>query len=292
MYPMPESQLPFVIDTDTPPGWTVWSIQRACNRISYVGLPSGPMVIEEDGVFGPQTVLAVRAVQSLFTFKTLSERTSTQFHRHVVKFFTGDHPLSPAVYRQMYGALPDNLLHSISDGEASYCLACVSRNKDAAGKTTSADCGPFQDSLYPGDFPEQHRVERAFDVRVQAAELAAKLAGHYITYKDQAGTHDGKPGFMSASEKAWRLAALYHNWPAGADRLASTPTSQLSKAWFEDADWVIAIGGSRPVHLPDGYEIRSMYDWARFYSLGFTDHSWPGSVVKHVIDWSPQGDSA
>ena len=279
------NELPFTVGPGYSSGWIVWSVQRAINRMSYTAdVVSGvPTPIAEDGTYGMQTSDAIEVIQRLFgithsKFGTCDAPTQ----RHIIKFFSGDHKKSPLVYRAMYKDLPDNLLYSVCEGESAYTLGCISWNVNDQGEKESADLGPYQDSVMMSEFNDK-RVQHAFDVRVQTAEVAAKLYGHYKIYLPQAGC-------AGSVEKAWRLAALYHNWPVGADRLASTLVENLPPSWFEDADWVLGIGGpSGPVRLKDGTEVRTPYDWARFYSLGWPEHNWPGSVTKHVTAWQPQG---
>jgi hypothetical protein len=181
----------------------------------------------------------------------------------------------------MYAQLPDNLLHGLSSGESSYCLACVSDNI-TDGVRWSADLGAFQNNLTTSQMNDESLVKRSFDVRYMTSNTAVKIMNQFETFLNQ-------PGCAGNAERAWRCAAYYHNRPSDASYLASHPNwdTGLPREWYQDWSWLMGL--PYEIKLPDGTRLRSRWDWARFYAIGWGEHDWNGLVCQYVKNWAPQG---
>jgi hypothetical protein len=228
-------------------GWAVYALQCA--------LPGA----ERDGSFGAFTDAAVRAVQGSYAL--------------VVDGIAGpatQGALADRVCAEHSSGLPRGLIAGIAQGEGGKLLGPV--NWSVPG---GVDCGLFQRRVYGPPF-QLAELQRAFDPGYQAELLRRFLAARAEKYQ--------RPEMASPGpERAWRLAALAHNYPAGADTIAAKGIGGLSAYWRKPQAWVPAV------HLPDGYEIRTPLDWVRFYALGWpqAEHAWRGSVTKNVTDWTP-----
>ena len=169
-------------------------------------------------------------------------------------------------------APPDKLLYGFAEGEGGWLLAPV--NWSTPG---GVDCGAFQRRVYDEDFGSDAVIERAFNTSYQCDLLADRLVELHGIFLPRAGTRDGG---LPAEEKAWRLAALSHNYPSGADTLSKTPVKSLSSYWSTPQSWVTSVG----YKFPDGKPVATPLDWCNFYAgvLG----TYKGNVTKFVTRWS------
>lgn len=245
-------------------GVGVWALQRALNTMpNWADVPL-------DGDFGPMTKDSVTRFQKVIWPKDAAQQDGiagpgTQralVTRHVVASDTD---------------LPVGLLDGFAANEGGYLLAAV--NRSVAG---GVDCGVFQRRVYEGDYTDDAVVQRAFDVGYQADLLANRLVELRPVLQARAGTNDGYNG-MAPREKAWRLAALNHNYPVGADTLSRTPIRSLSSAWTSPASWVTGFG----FKFPDGTAVRTPLDWCHLYAgvLGVGERSTGGLVTMLVNVW-------
>ena len=240
-------------------GIHVWSLQKA--------LTARGVAVGADGDFGPATLTAVKAWQK-------------------AKGLTADGIAGPATQKSLVQTTvdarsaqaprpPDKLLYGFAEGEGGWYLAAV--NWSVPG---GVDCGAFQRRVYVEDYGDDAVVERAFNTSYQCDLLADALVDRFQAFLPRAGTKDGTGG-LSANEKAWRLAALYHNYPSGADTLSKTPVKQLSAYWSSPQTWVTSVG----YKFSDGKPVRTPLDWCELYAgvLG----NYKGNITKYVADWTP-----
>ena len=240
-------------------GIHVWSLQKA--------LTARGVAVGWDGDFGPATEKAVIAWQK-------------------AKGLTADGIAGPMTQRSLISATvdardaqaprpPAKLLYGFAEGEGGWYLAAV--NWSVAG---GVDCGAFQRRVYDEDYGNDAVIERAFNTSYQCDLLADALVERFQAFLPRAGTKDGTGG-LSANEKAWRLAALNHNYPSGADTLSKTPVKSLSSYWTTPQAWVSNVG----YKFPDGRAVRTPLDWCELYAgvLG----GYKGNITKYVVDWTP-----
>lgn len=216
-------------------GHDVWALQIALNE----GFVSTKVV--EDGEFGPVTEDNVRKWQinhNLTVDGVAGPLTQRSLALTLAAPITNTYKL------------PKYLMKGLIEGESGYFLGNVNW-----GVSGGIDCGVIQDRVIV-NFNSQTSLEAipdsrwhdAFSPKKSIDTTAAKLRRK----KDE---YFGKPG-ASTHKRAWELAILYHNWEAGAEKLAKGGI--LSK---ESAQWVIDIG-VRGVSSPA--------DWAEFYIQGKT----------------------
>jgi hypothetical protein len=239
-------------------GIVVWSLQKGLNVFQTD--------IATDGDFGAKTKSAVRAFQK-------SQK------------LTVDGIAGPATQKKL-GTLvlarydenvPPRLLEGFAQMEGGWLLGAV--NWSVAG---GVDCGMLQRRVYDEDYASAAVVERAFNVDYQARLLADRLVELRGIFIARTGTRDVYGG-MRPTEKAWRLAALNHNYPSAADRLSRTPIHQLDRYWTSPASWVTTHG----FRFPNGTAVRTPLDWCHLYSgILAGKHGHHGNVTKYVSSWS------
>lgn len=234
----------------------VWAIQRAFNKLNYSHI--GQLV--EDGNFGPGTQAAVTTWQDNVNL-------------------TADGIFGPASQKRLVRSIearvedvvsfPAGLVQSQIDGEGGNLIAAVNHSVEGG-----VDCGYTQRRIYKqsNGLYRQTDIERAFDSFVQITLLAE-------TNRSRKDYYIARPGVVNRKDKheyAWRLAALYHNWPYGAQRLADGyALSNTMKA-----SWVPA--GTK---FTDGTPVVTYAQWAKFYSMGAPEHNHKGQMVKYVTNW-------
>lgn len=270
-------------------GIAVWSLQRALNGVGF-------SLVSTDGAFGPATKAAVLRYQE--HVKTNSDPN------FVVDGIAGNgtqKQLAQDIIAPVEGIerTPHGLLSGFAQGEGGWWLDAVnwslSRKVDPAIPLAKSgvDCGLFQRRVYEVDWTDDAVIERAFDTRYQADLLAKSLVNLRSIFLARAGTND-RYGGMSPREKAWRLAALNHNYPAGADRLSRTPISALDLYWTTPQTWVISAmtwtdshGVKHRVTFPNGRTIDTPLDWCHAYAgvLGAGKYGTNGSVTRFVSIW-------
>lgn len=236
-------------------GIAVWSLQRALG-------------ITADGDFGPLTEEAVTNWQRARRLRDVDGIAGPATQASVAR----------AVVDAKEGGLPTSLLDGFAQNEGGWLLAAI--NRQVAG---GVDCGLFQRRVYSGDYGNQDVIQRAFNTAYQASLLKASLVERHNAFLSGGGTRD-EYGGIGSNEKAWRLAALNHNYPAGASRLASTPIRSLTAYWTTPQTWVTAVGAK----FPDGTPVRTPLEWCHRYAgvLGSV-HGTRGLVTGSVTDWTP-----
>lgn len=315
-YPIPtEKPYPSSVGAGTgfTQGWAVWAVQRALNRFheswnDVEDRPAIPDLVDEDYQWDSSCTDAVQLVQRLFRLRE-DGVAGMATQRRLVQYFCGDiHWLEPSgvVYASRYGRLPDNLLHSISYGEAVYWLGITNWN-NAEG--TNVDVGCFQDNLTGDALKSLDRVQRGFDVRQQVGQKARELIDWYDANHDRRGCSPREVASTTWPERTWRRACMAHNRPLDAAVLARFTTDELDSEacrafekqyvglpnwdpdpWNEPLRWVLA----RQCTVPGTtHRVETRLDWCRFYALGFPtlpsrENPWRGLVCRYVSNWAAQ----
>lgn len=239
-------------------GLAVWSLQVALNGFETD--------IAADGDYGPATTASVKSYQRR-------------------KGLTADGVAGPATQGSLARAIisplrmlvPAGLLEGFAEMEGGNVLGAV--NWSVAG---GVDCGLFQRRVYDEDAGTTAVVQRAFNTSYQAKLLADRLVELRSIFLPRAGTRDAYVG-VRPEEKAWRLAALNHNYPSAADRLSRTPIHELDAYWTTPQTWVTSMN----FRFPDGAAVRTPLDWCHMYAgvLGGA-HGHKGNVTKYVMNFS------
>lgn len=172
--------------------------------------------------------------------------------------------------------LPERILDGQIEGESGWLIAAV-------GWATAGgvDCG-FMQRRVLGPPWDEAQLTRAFDSKYQIRLSARTLRERYERFVTAPGVTAPKllAYIPSKDERAWRLALLYHNYPAAADTFGSTP--QPSTYWTTPQTWVTNHG----YKFPDGAPVRTPFEWCAHYALSAPSHDDPGSVARYVTDWS------
>lgn len=231
-------------------GTVVWAIQRALNDVGAQ--------IGEDGVYGPQTKAAVgdfQVSEGLSKDGIFGPSTSTA--------------LAVRLTRADPTPIPAGLLRGVVMGESNGYIGAV--NTSTPGGT---DCSYCQRRVYSADYGDVATVHRAFDGEYQIGLLARSIKSRHDAWYGQAGA--------KTHEQAWRLGTLNHNYPSGAQLIASVGVNNLSSYWTTPQTWVDAIQAK----FPDGHPVRTPLDWCKHYSLSAPEHNDPGMMTRYVTDWS------
>lgn len=175
------------------------------------------LAVFTDGVYGAQTTAAVSDVQKQ--------------ERLLVDGVAGPATQRKLCLRLSQGAtdhykLPKRLLEGCMENESGFAIACYSEHPSDTG----FDLGPYQDSIEPGK-GSQARYVKAYNAASMALDTGRKYRTQYDLYRRRG----------VESDRAWRLAVLYHNWPWAADRLSRG----LSVGWDNRAGWVEQASGGR-----------------------------------------------
>lgn len=237
----------------------VWALQVTLNQFVQMRLGT-------DGDFGPATenaVILFQAANGLEGDGVAGPITQAAL----------SHKLTAREEAQ--SKTPAGLLRGFTKGESGDLFAAVNHSSPGG-----VDCGLFQRRVYEPDYDSDAVIERAFNAGYQCDLLAQLLVNLRSIFLPRAGTRDGA---IPAREKAWRLAALNHNYPAGADRLSRTPVKDLPGYWTTAQSWVTDYG----FKFPDGKPLRTPLDWCHAYAgvLGAGVHSTDGSVTRYVVSW-------
>lgn len=212
--------------------WAVAALQSNLNRFP-------PNRLDPDGVLGPKTEGVMKTFQA---------------HRGLV----ADGVFGPASQQTLCVdlatpparrySLPAGLMRGALESESGYMLACWTEHPSDNG----FDLGALQDSFNAP--ASQARYRDALDVSVIATRTAATYRRSYDRYRTQ-GT---------SQRLGWECAALYHNWPYAADRMARGlgPTSKPD----DPVEWVQAASGGRlktPREWADAYidAVTKFVDW-------------------------------
>jgi hypothetical protein len=251
-------------------GIAVWALQR---------LIGGGFLVA-DGDFGART-----------------ERSLREFQK--AKHLVVDGVAGPATQRaavdvvlaRVTRLVPPGLLAGFVDGEGGAApIGAVNWSTSGPGNPNPGiDCGAFQRRVYQADYHNDAVIERAFDVARQAQMLDDSLVNLHAMFLGRPGTRDGYGG-VRPSEKAWRLAALNHNYPAAADYLSWTPISRVGSYWKTPAAWMkvvrLANGTMDYLSFPDGTKVRTPLEWCQNYAgvLGYY-HGSTGMVTRRVTSF-------
>lgn len=206
--------------------------------------------IKEDGIFGDFTekqVIAYQRNHGLVADGIAGGATQKSLGKRL---------LIPA-WRPF--SLPAGLGEGLVEAESSWAVGCV--NWSAPG---GVDCGWIQDRVFWNTGPEEISDQRwynAFSGAYGGAIIGSEFRSRHDSFWSYRNT---KYYGVRTHEDAWKYAALGHNWPAGADKLARGIA--LSE---QPAQWVIDIGA---------IGVTSPADWARFYI---------GKVTKLVTNYTP-----
>jgi hypothetical protein len=231
-------------------GIPVFAVQRACNK---AGISTA-----EDMIFGPATLKSVKALQA--KMKTQADGVVGPATQHAIGKY-----LCTKEERNL-PSLPKGLLWSQVSYESGGYLAAV--NWSTPG---GVDCGITQRRIYDEQYQDDAAIKRAFDAYYQIGLLADRLV-------ELAGIFLPRPGVKGDHERAYRLAALNHNYPSAADQISRVGINGLSAYWTRSASWVTANN----LKFPDGASIRTPLEWAQHYALGSAQHNDPGQAVKGV----------
>lgn len=269
-------------------GIAVWSLQRALNDV-------GSSMVIADGNFGAATKASVIRFQehvkvadpSFAVDGIAGNGTQKHLAQEVIERVQGIERSAPG------------LLSGFAEGEGGWWLDAVnwsiSRKADPTLplEKSGADCGLFQRRVYEVDWSDDAVIERAFDTSYQADLLAKSLVNLRSIYLSRPGTNDHHLG-MAPKEKAWRLAALNHNYPVAADRLSRTPIGALDSYWWSSQAWVIEAmtwtdshAVKHRVAFPSGRLVSTPMDWCHLYCgiLGAGMYGTKGSVTRFVSVW-------
>lgn len=238
-------------------GVVPWAVQRALNTIENPHW--GPVM--QDGIFGAKTKKAVIGFQierGLVQDGVVGPRTSMEMAQRLMA------NSSLAIYK-----LPEGLLRGLVEGESGGLIGAV--NTSVAG---GIDCGYCQRRVYSADYDTPAVVKRAFD-GVYQIKLLAK------TLRQRHDSNFGKTGARTHA-MAWKLAALYHNYPSAALAIANYGINGLSDYYTTPQAWVEAVGVVFPISKKP---VRTPLEWCQFYALGTkTD---PGYMTQYVGLWTP-----
>lgn len=218
-------------------GWLVYAIQRGVR-------------VTPDGDFGARTHAAVKDYQRAKGL-TVDGVAGPRTQEHIA--------LDALRIAEARVGTPRGLMRGLAISESGMMLAAV--NWTVSG---GVDCGVVQRRVYrPFSLSA---LKEAFDPAHSSAEALSVLAerAHSFAVK-------GRPG-----EREWRLAALAHNWPAGAADIARD--GRLSNP-DGAASWVAP--GTR---FHDGVPVRTRQDWVEFYALGGKHGE--GMVTRFVTSWT------
>lgn len=212
-------------------GHDVWALQINLN--ARFGNRQVPLV--EDGVYGPTTAGRVYLFQSNNNLvKDGVAGAVTQ--RTLARLMARPHEKAQG--------LPKGLLDGLIEGESGWMVGAVSWL--VAG---GVDCGWIQRRVLDSNFSTA-AFHKAFNADVQFPLVAKDLR----ETKDQFRKLPG----ATTERRAWELAILSHNWPAGANQLAhGTPLSTKPAAWVEQ----IGVSG-----------VSTPAQWANFYISSKTSY--------------------
>ena len=228
----PSGQYPAIIDASTS-GYAVTALEVNLHSLGYLD------TIQGDGVWDSAIDAAVKKFQtkrSLPVDGVVGYRTK----RSMAAIFMNA--------ARDASKIPHGFLQSITEAESNYNFAAYLYNNHGY------DCGFVQ--IHIMETAPDANFLNAFDGKRAYPGCAQNLRQRKEQFKSQ------NPDLTTT--QAWQYAALGHNWPVGANTLASG--QKLSE---DPADWVIAIGVRGVV---------SPADWARYYI---------DKVTRYVTNYTP-----
>lgn len=194
--------------------WAVVPLQMALNRFGNQ--------LALDGIIGPATAGVVRAFQAHRGMTADAIAGPRTQERICLSLSTG-----PARDE----GLPVGLLRGLVENESSFMLAAYTAHPSGDG----FDLGVYQDAYEQTGTQDAYR--HSLDVLGMAEQTARELCQRHDRYRSG-----------GAGERlAWECAALGHNWPVAADRMARgrdpVPDADSPASWVE-----VASGGR--LHTP------------------------------------------
>ena len=233
-------------------GWFAFAIQTALIQTGHE--------IEADGAYGPLTTAAVSAFQAsnqLFADGICGPVTQAKLVDRIATKVESGRP-----------GLALGLLRGVCQLEASGLISVV--NWTVPG---GVDCGCVQRRVQ-GPLFDLELLRAAFDTRAQLVLTAANWETRRNRYLSMAWAKDNR-------ERAGRAAALAHNWPAGAEAIA---TNGIVNSPDVALTWVPRDAQGRSlVRFPDGVRVETRQEWAEFYAMGGSHGE--GLVSRYVTDW-------
>lgn len=230
-------------------GVVVFAVQKALTDIG--------LTVSVDEVFGDETAAKVRVFQNAVNLKADGRFGPVTSSKMAAKLAS-----------QVSGTAPGPLVRGIVKAESAEVIGAV--NTSVPG---GIDCGYVQRRVYSADFDNLATVRRAFDGLYQMNLLATSLRNRHDAFF-------GRPGART-HERAWRLAALYHNYPYAAEKISQVGVDALGGYWTTPINWVEAIGAK----FPDGEPVRTPLEWCQYYALGSSSHDAPGVTTQFVTSW-------
>lgn len=200
-------------------GHDVWALQIALNARGFD--------LVEDGAFGPKTSAAVK------TYQTNQKLTTDGIAGLLTQRSLALVLIAP---QEQAASIPVGMVRGLVEGESGYAVGAV--NWKIAG---GVDCGWVQRRVIEANYNDT-AFRAAF-----SPEQFKRVCNDMRSRKD---AYYGDPGALT-HQRAWELAVLYHNWPAGADSLAKG-----NKLSTQEVDWVKAIG------VPN---VTTPAQWAEYY---------------------------
>lgn len=178
--------------------------------------------LDTDGYFGPKTEQAVRAFQGKHGL-TVDGVAGIITQRSIIMTIS-----QPATDQFK---LPQGLLKSIAENESGFAIGAYSRHPSDEG----FDLGPYQQS-FPPAVQNQGNFANAYSAKWMSNDTGHKVRMQKDEYRRAPKVKDDRT--------AWRLAVLYHNWPAAAENLAykgsvyNDPVMDTKRQ-----DWIVTASG-------------------------------------------------
>lgn len=222
-------------------GLVVWAIQR--------GLNSRGAGIAEDSDYGPQTERAVKDFQiteGLGADGVFGPQSSNA--------------LVERLERDVEVELPAGLIGGIIETESQGQIGAINWNTPGG-----VDCSYLQRRVYESEF-DTAAERRAFDGPYQLRLLGRTVRERFNRFYAR---NENKV-------RAWRLAALAHNYPYAAEQLSYGPWQ--TRYSTSPQAWVEAVGA----RFDDGAAVRTPLEWCQYMALGSAGHDHVGRYVRFV----------
>jgi len=235
-------------------GWPVYALQTFLNSVAGAGLVT-------DGAFGASTDSAVTALQrarSLLADGIAGARTQEELIRLRIERI-----------EQAFPSLPDGLLRGKLQTESGLLLGAV--NWSVPG---GVDCGAAQYRVYGPPYA-QGEADKGASLTEAFGQACVRMAAKDFLLRRDSFLRSGAWS-TGRHERSGRLAALAHNWPAGAAYYADHGHAPNPGAL---ATWV-PVG----LRFPDGAPVRTRQEWCEFYAMGGVHGE--GRTTRYVTSWT------
>jgi hypothetical protein len=199
--------------------------------------------LSADGIFGEETLKAVRAYQKghglkvdgiagLATQKSLVVQRSTNASRSK--------------------DLPAGMLPSIAQNESAFAVAACALHGD--DEADGFDLGAFQKSIPAGSGGSQAQFRGAYTITTMADETAARLRQRRDTFLKAAAINPKNRYAEDFPDSetfdpirfCWQLAVLSHNWPAAAEGIAERGSIFKDASKDDETEaWIVKASGGR-----------------------------------------------